>query len=289
MPDSWDTVATDFRFFLISRGKAPETVRTYSSASRMFWRWCAQRETDSRDVDRYAFRQWLAERLESVSSRRAHNDLAALRLFYAMCIEDGRRDDDPTAGATVKRTQSQPTKPVTGEQLQAVLDACKSSRDRTLIMMFAYTGLRIAEMEALNCEDIDWQQCIIHVRHGKGDKARRVAVNPEILGWLRSYLGMFATGPVWRSESRVTQGDRLAHSSIRHIICEAGERAGIPGLHPHQLRATYGVGLLKQGAALDAVQDQMGHSSVATTSIYTYWTREQRGQDASKGLRLLGA
>lgn len=287
MPDSWDTVARDFRYFLKSLGKSDETVRTYSYATGLFWRWCEQRETNARNIDRYIFRQWLTERLERVSSRRAHNDLAALRMFYRMLRDDGHRDDDPTAGATVKRTKAEPTEPISLDQLAAVLRNCINHRDRLIVMMFAYTGLRIAEMTALCAEDIDWERGLVFVRHGKGDKARRVAVNPEVLGWLRSFLGMFPEGPLWRSESRVTRGEPLAQSSIRQIIYDAGARAGIPGLHPHQLRATYGTEMLRQnGGDLQAVQHQMGHSSIETTSLYTYWTREQRGLDHSRNLKL---
>ena len=286
--DPWDSVARAFRIYLTAKGRSPETLRTYVYAVGMFYRWCAERETSAYDVDRYAFRQWLAERLETVSSRRAHNDLAALRSFYAMLNEDGYRDDDPTKGATVKRTKSEPTEPITPDQLQRVVYACRNHRDRLLIMMFAYTGLRIAEMTALCAEHIDWDRSLIHVRHGKGDKARRVAVNPEVLGWLRSYLGMFPEGPVWRSESRVTRGEPLAQSSIRQIVYDAGERAGIPGLHPHQLRATYATQMIAQnGGDIQAVQGQLGHSSIETTAMYTYWTREQRGQDSSRKLRLM--
>ena len=72
-------------------------------------------------LDRAAIRSWLNERMIQVSSARAHNDLAALRLFFAWAKEERWREDDPTENIRVKRTKTLPTAPLENNDLGCML------------------------------------------------------------------------------------------------------------------------------------------------------------------------
>src|SRR5688572_30279263 len=118
---SWDQLARPLRDYLRSCGLSDETCRTYLGNCATFWRWCADRETDARLVDRRTVRAWIAERLDQVSTSRAHNDISGLRYFFRWAKEDGLRSDDPCEGITVKRRKALPTEPITWQELDALL------------------------------------------------------------------------------------------------------------------------------------------------------------------------
>ena len=82
----WPSTARDFGRYLRTAGKAEGTCRTYVYNVAFFAQWCARHECSPQDADREYVRAWLSERLQTVTSARAHNDLAALKQFYA--IED---------------------------------------------------------------------------------------------------------------------------------------------------------------------------------------------------------
>lgn len=282
--ETWEAAARDFRYYLKSKGRSDETVRTYTSALSLFWRWCIQRETAASDVDRPAVRQWITERLDTVSNQRVHNDLAALRHYFTMLREDRFRRDDPTENITIKRGRREPTEPLWSDEFQRLLNSCTLDRDRVLLMIMGYTGMRISEVAGLTAEMIDWQRGEILIT-GKGDKQRRITVNTEALGWLHSFLGMFPEGPIWRSHARRSVGQPLTAHQLRKVIYRIGERAGVE-VHPHRLRAMMATQYVEQFQDIQALQGVLGHSSIETTARYSQWTRERRGQEQMRRLKL---
>jgi site-specific recombinase XerD len=278
----WGQTSVEFRRYLLSSGKAQATATTYVSNLRQFHDWCARYESRPHDMDRATVRNWIADRRTAVSAARAHNDLASLRHFYTWLIELGYRDDDPTTGIKVKRAQTLPTEPVWKGEFDALLAACDNERDRLIILMLAATGLRISELADLDAKDIDWQHGTIQV-HGKGEKERRIAPNPEVLGRLHSFLGMFPEGPLWISRHI---GKPLSAHQIRKIIYTIAERAHVENIHPHRFRAMFGTNFIEQMGDLQALQGAMGHSSPETTARYTQWTKERRQLEQMRGLNL---
>lgn len=271
--DRWNECARNFTYYLKTTGRAEQTARTYVSNLSGFYRWCAQHETDARCVDRSCIRGWLAERENQVSSQRVHNDLAALRLFYEFAKEERWRDDNPTEGIRIKRRKSLPTEPLPSNDLDALLSACTQERDRLIMLMLAYTGMRISELAALTAENIDWRSGIVRIV-GKGDKERRIAPNPDVLRRLHAYLGMFPSGPVWLSRF-----DRpLSAHQIRKIIYTIGARAKV-SVHPHMFRSFFCTEYIEQFGDIQALQGLVGHESIETTARYSEYTKERRGLD----------
>lgn len=275
---SWEQIAKPLQQYLRSCGLSEETVRTYHGNIATFWRWCARHESDARFVDRPAVRAWVSERLEAVSTSRAHNDVSAIRYLFKWAREDRLRDDDPTDGINVKRKKALPTEPLTWEELDILMSVCAEERDRLLLLVFAYTGMRVGEMANMEAEHIDWRRGTIRVL-GKGNKERLIAPNPDILKRLHAYLGMFPSGPVWLSKQRANP---LSAHSIRKVLYGIASQAKVQGVHPHRLRAFFATEYIGQFADIQALQGMMGHESIETTARYSYFTRERRGQEQMK-------
>lgn len=276
--DRWGACSRDFGNYLRTSGRSEQTARTYLSNVLCFYRWTVQREADPRCVDRSWVRAYLAERETQVSSQRVHNDLAALRLWYEFGREERWRDDNPTTGLKIKRGKKLPTEPIWEAELDALLAACTDERDRLMVLVLAYTGMRISEMASLTAEHFDWQHGILRIV-GKGDKERRLAPHPDVLHRLHAYLGMFPSGPIWLSKR---SGGQLSAHQIRKIIYGIADRAGVEGVHPHRFRAFFGTNFVKQFKDMQALQGLMGHESIETTARYTEWTREERGLEMQR-------
>lgn len=154
-----------------------------------------------------------------------------------------------------------------GEQVKAL-------RDRAIVSTMLLTGLRRAELAALEWRDIDFTNGVIAVRHGKGDKPRDPAIFSgaaldALKAWQleqpRGYRFVF----VGLRRGGTFTGDRpMDVSAIWRVVATAAEAAGIGHLAPHDLRRTLATELIATGMTIPDVQAQLGHENASTTMIY---------------------
>lgn len=272
MAQTWGATERLFRDYLLSSGRSPNTARTYVANVYGFWRDCTKYEITPYDADRRVLRSWVSDRLLTVSDSRVHNEMAAIRHFYAWLLEIDHRTDDPTIGIRIKRTKALPTKPLSEEEMMVMLAACECERDRLILLVMGSTGLRISEFAGIKAEDIDWRSGYIKVT-GKGNKERIVKPPPEVLNRLHAYVGMFPSGPIWMSR----WGRPLAAHQVRKLIYCIGATAKVEDVHPHRLRATFATAFIDEHGDIQALQGVMGHESIETTSKYTEYTKQRRG------------
>lgn len=179
--------------------------------------------------------------------------------------------------------QTYPAEVLTPEEVLRLISACSGRgpsgiRNRALLIVLWRGGLRIAEALALYPRDIDVAGGVMHVRHGKGDKSRRIGLDPQAMAvvdrWLdrRRRLGVDGRKPVFCTISRDRfggPGRPMYTSYARNMVKEAGARAAIEKrCHPHGLRHTHAFELANEGTPLHLIQAQLGHSSLATTDRY---------------------
>lgn len=267
--------AEGFGRHLLTTGKSPETVRTYTSALSLFWRWCERHECTPVEIDRDGIRAWLMARSAEVSSTRVHSNLAGLRLFYEWLIEDAYRSDNPTKNLKWKRTQTLPTQPLDMPDVNALYRACQNERDRLIVLLLVYSGVRITEFASMTAEDIDWFKGTVVIKHGKGDVARHVSPAPEVMGRLHSYLGLMPNGYIWRS---LRDKKPMSAHQIRKIIYAITDRAGLNHVHPHRFRSTFACEFLDQfDGDIHALKGAMGHKDISTTARYAKAAELRRG------------
>jgi site-specific recombinase XerD len=284
--DSWVIAADGFSRHLLTTGKSIQTVRTYVSALSLFWRWCDAIEECPDSADKNTLRAWLLHRATTVSSTRVHSNLLGLRLYYDYLIEEGLLKDNPTTGLRWKRTETLATVPLELSDVKALFKACTKERDRLIILLLVYSGVRITEFASMTAEDIDWTRGTITIKHGKGDVAREVSPAPEVMNRLHVYLGLFPEGAVWRSERHNTP--MKAHQ-IRKRIYVVAAKAGIADVHPHRFRATFACEFLEQfDGDIHALKGAMGHKAITTTSAYAKSAELRRGLKKMQAFNLPG-
>lgn len=166
------------------------------------------------------------------------------------------------------------------DEVVALLDACGPENDlyamrmRALIVIMWRSGLRLAEALALRSVDIDRTTLAVRVLHGKGDKARTTATDPQALKIIDGFLE--ARDREWLAMRRrsvpivcTRYGEALKQSYVRRKLPEIAEAAGVERrVHAHIFRHTFAVELSVAGVPVNDIQTLLGHSSLATTSVY---------------------
>jgi len=143
-----------------------------------------------------------------------------------------------------------------------------AARDASILEVFYSTGLRLAELAALELSHFDFFNETIRVK-GKGSKDRIVPLGSHALNALNKYcdLAKVKEGPLFISKAR----KRISTRSISNIVKKYTNLAGLPiGVSPHKLRHSFATHLLDNGADLRSVQTLLGHESLSTTQIYTH-------------------
>jgi integrase/recombinase XerC len=204
--------------------------------------------------------------------------LAALRTYFRFLVAEGALEASPADTVPhphdIQRTPEIADRYAIEELLEGFPDTPAGRRDRAAMELLYAAGLRVGELVALDLGDVKLSQRVVRVR-GKGRKERLVPFGRPAAEALESYLPDRAH---WRRSVTdeddplfVNQrGGRISDRSIRRQLDHAVRHtADLNHLHPHALRHAFATHLLEAGMDLRAIQELLGHSSLATTQIYT--------------------
>ena len=173
-------------------------------------------------------------------------------------------------------TQKRPPEPLNHAEVDALLRICSvrswsGIRNRALIVLLWRSGVRCAEALAIRPCDIDREKQTISVLHGKGDKARLVAIDrwalTEIDLWIshRSSWKIPASAPLFCTRT----GKAIETSHVRRMLPRLAKKAGITRrVHAHGLRHTFAVKMREEGIDIGFISHQLGHSDIETTVRY---------------------
>jgi integrase/recombinase XerD len=209
--------------------------------------------------------------------------LSSVRGFHRFLLDEGIVATDVTVDLAPPKLSKRLPKAITIEQVSLLLAATEGDepvrlRDRALLELLYATGARISEVVSLNVDDVLAEEGVLRLR-GKGSKQRLVPVGSFAQAALQEYL--VRVRPSFSARGKATpalflgpRGARLSRQSAWLIIRDASDRAGLPDavrahISPHTLRHSFATHLLAGGADVRVVQELLGHSSVATTQIYT--------------------
>jgi len=265
-----------------AKGASPHTLRAYGADLRSLAQHLGRRRPDRRlrDATRRELRSWLAS-LGSPGSRPAPASLArrvaTLRGFYAWLVVEGQLAQSPAARIRPPRVPRRVPRILEVPEAAGVVEnppqqGVLALRNRALLELVYSAGLRVGELVALDRGDVDADERLVRVRLGKGGKDRIVPFGPPAAAALDALLrnlppvGLDDTPALFRNH----RGGRLGARSARRIVKEAGRQAGVDGVHPHALRHACATHMLSGGADLRAIQEQLGHESLATTERYTH-------------------
>ncbi|MGH6969001.1 MAG: tyrosine recombinase XerC, partial [Stellaceae bacterium] len=237
-----------------------------------------------------ALSRYLAERHRTgLGARSLSRALAAIRAFTRHGLKHGLFGRDPTLGVrTPKLRRTLPGTLDVDEAARLVeVDAKgghEACRDRAILELLYSSGLRLAELAALDLNDIDLREGLVRVT-GKGAKTRIVPVGSKaraaLANWLKTRLALAGAGETALFVSR--RGTRLARRSIEARVAYWGRHRGLERrVYPHLLRHAFATHMLESSGDLRAVQELLGHASLATTQIYTHLDFQQLARTYDK-------
>ncbi|AXK70925.1 site-specific tyrosine recombinase XerD [Lysobacter sp. TY2-98] len=231
--------------------------------------------------------QYLATRARDGYSPRSNARLlSALRGFYAWCIRQRLRADDPTALLGAPTLPRLLPKALTESQISALLvapdvETPEGLRDKAMLELMYATGLRVSELVGLPTQAVNLRQGALRVT-GKGSRERLVPMGEEAQHWLERYAS--TARPALLAKGRTSpflfvdaKGDVLTRQQFWATVKRVAGVAGIDParISPHGLRHSFATHLLNHGADLRALQMLLGHSSLSTTQIYTLVAKEK--------------
>jgi len=248
------------------RGYSLETIKTYKIALELLVK---EHEIEKKGSSVIVNIMPLRLKLANHSKKAIATKLSAIRSFIKY-LNDYKGSNLKLKGAQSVKVPKTLPKPLRKDDILKVIDNSDFKTSLIIYMLYAL-GLRISELSNLKLSDIrsEW----IRVT-GKGNKSREVPIiahlNQKILKYKEQYLPK-----VYLFEK---DGKALNDAQLRYLITKEFAKYGIKAT-PHQLRHSFASDLLQEGARVSDVSELLGHSSMATTQIYTKLTNSKKLKD----------
>ncbi len=285
-----DALADFERHLGVERDLSVHTVRAYlADVTGLARHACRLGHHEPAALDLRTLRSWLANQQVTGHSRTTLARRAtAARVFTAWLARTGRTPTD--AGASLGSPKAQRTLPAVlraDEAAELVRGAAESAddgspigvRDVAILELLYATGIRVGELVSLDVDDLDRERNVVRV-FGKGRKERTVPFGHPAARALDRWL--VEGRPQLRAEGAGgalfvgARGRRIDQRAVRTLVHRLiADVPGAPDIGPHGLRHTAATHLLEGGADLRAVQEILGHASLATTQLYTHVTTDR--------------
>lgn len=277
--DSSDTILENYlRYIRYEQQLADSSCKTYQ---RILTTLAQQASKPLHQLDHAALQELLnAAYRKGLNPRTLVQRRAALRSYFSWLKMQGICSHDPTTGLKLpKRREQALPEALSSEELNQLLQlqpGLESDpifiRDNAIAELFYSSGLRLAELAALNIDCIGKQ----HLRiRGKGGKIRNIYIGEKARTALKQWQAARSKFCAPSSEELALfvsrRGSRLSHRGIQ-LALKRLARQTLPGrhIHPHQLRHSFASHILQSSQNIRGVQELLGHSSLSTTQIYTH-------------------
>lgn len=289
VPDRFAAVLEEYAEHLaLERGRSEHTRRAYLTDLRSLFAFLDTRAPGAGldALDLPVLRGWLAAQAAGGAARTTlARRTSAVKTFTAWASRRGLMAADPATRLQMPKARRTLPAVLRQDQALAALHAADlgaqqgdplALRDRLIVEMLYATGIRVSELCGLDVDDVDTGRRVIRVL-GKGNKQRTVPFGTPALraleSWLRDGRPDLAgadSGPALLLGPR---GGRLDPRQARTVVHQTVSAVdGAPDMGPHGLRHSAATHLLEGGADLRVVQEILGHSSLATTQLYTHVT-----------------
>lgn len=268
------------------RNRSKYTVENYGAdlyAFQAFVRGCDE-DVSWQTVDVDLIRNWMESMMDKGNSATSINRrLSSLRSFYRFALQRGKVDRDPAYH--IKGPKKARVLPyyLREEEMDRLLDngfpgnSFPEIRNRTIILTFYSTGIRLSELVGLDIHSIDFGAAQLKVL-GKRNKERIIPFGKELSDALRIYIEARKEVADATTDALFVnnKGLRMQAEHVRkEVKRELTKVTTMKKRSPHVLRHTFATAMLNEGSDLESIKELLGHESVSTTEIYTHTTFEQ--------------
>ncbi|KUI39944.1 recombinase XerC [Mycobacterium sp. GA-1199] len=275
-------------YLALERGRSEHTRRAYLGDLRSLFGFMSERghEVGLDALSLPVLRAWLAAQAAAGAARTTlARRTSAVKMFTSWAVRRGLIAGDPAVRLQVPKARRELPAVLREDQALDAMAAAKSGaeqgdpmalRDLLIVELLYATGIRVSELCGLDIDDVDMPRRLLRVL-GKGNKQRTVPfgvpAQDAMTAWLdrgRPALATADSGPALLLGARGRRLDPRQARTVVHQTVAAVD--GAPDIGPHGLRHSAATHLLEGGADLRIVQELLGHSTLATTQLYTHVT-----------------
>ena len=290
--DVAEKIVAEFEEALVADGKATKTLESYVGDIRAFLQWLELKgNTFTGNLKRFhvtSYRNYLVQEAyevntinKKINSLQSFNQFLIDKEYLTEQIVDLKKDKVKVAAGSEGEVEV-----FTDAEIEQLLFYIQSeevtARDRLIILMLLYTGVRVSELVNVKLKDVDVLAMNLTVVWGKGGKRREVPLKGEVIDAVREYLegerknNKFAGSEYLILTNRSAKMDRDA---VNRLLNRMESKLDIR-MHPHKFRHTFCTRLLKRGVELTTVAKLAGHSSIQTTAKFYINTSQNDKRNA---------
>ncbi len=262
----------------LERRLSAHTIKSYRRDLQCLTDFCSGEQLDAWDQlrDHHIRRFAATSHAKGLGGRSIQRRLSGARSFFNYLIRENQLENNPAVDISAPRMPKKLPETLDVDQMAKLLDISGTEPadicDKAMLELLYSSGLRLAELVALNIGDIDTRDGMVRVT-GKGNKTRVLPVGrfavKAINAWMRS-RGKLATA----SENAVfvgPKGTRISPRSVQNRVKRRARMAGLPQrVYPHLFRHSFATHMLESSRDLRGVQELLGHADISTTQVYTH-------------------
>ncbi len=280
-----ELISRYLQYVTVEKGLSRNTIEAYQRDLTYYNRFLKARQVDTLGsiTEKTVFDYLVSRRQGNLQAASIARSLVTIRNFHQFLLQENISAKDPTENLDAPKLEKHLPKTLSSAQVEKLLNqpdltSTLGFRDRTILELMYASGLRISEVIKLEEDNIDLS--VAYVRcFGKGGKERIVPLGKTAVQFLKQYkksirLKLLKPGSLDKALFVTQQGREFSRTGLWKVIKKYGRQSGIPKLTPHLLRHSFATHLLEHGADLRSIQEMLGHSSIATTQIYTSIAKE---------------
>ncbi|MCY4413839.1 MAG: tyrosine recombinase [Alphaproteobacteria bacterium] len=269
---------------VIEKGASKNTVEAYGRDIKRFCASLAPDYTNVQDLDTDSVRTHLTS-LSFLSGISVRRTIASLQNFFSFLLEEGHIKKNLLEGIARPKITKKLPRVLTEEEVRSFIDGASqiskafAERNVAIVEVLYATGMRVTELVTLRKGDVFYDEKLIKV-FGKGSKERFVLLHDCALDVLYAYTKTLSTDSAWLFPSSRDKKQHMTRQAIFLLLKKIAVHVGIDpeAVSPHILRHAFATHLLAGGADIVSLQKMLGHSSIASTQIYTHVLTNQLTQ-----------
>lgn len=260
---------------------SPHTVTAYLKDLESFLHFATEEYQYNNivDVNYTIIRSWIVFLVDTgISNRTVNRKISSLKTYYKFLLKTSQIEFNPLAKHKALKTSKKIQVPFSENEIVSVMQFLKDDnsfeglRDRLIVELFYSTGIRRAELINVKINEVSFAQKSIKVL-GKRNKERIIPLLPTVLESIQAYLfqrknlqNIVDEQYLFLTLKGVKLYETLVYRIINAYFSKASEKVK---RSPHILRHSFATHLLNEGADINAVKELLGHSSLASTQVYT--------------------
>ena len=267
-------------WLMLERGLSPNTRAAYGADAARLVQWLAEQGSSPQQADTDMLHAFVAELHDlGIAPRSQARIISGIKSLYRYMRLEHLIDTNPSLLLDAPRTGHHLPEVLSVQEVDAMLAAIDPAaqhavRNRAIIEVLFSCGLRVSELVTLEISRINLQLGFLTVT-GKGSKERMVPLSPSAIYEIEQWMQERTRYPVKAGHEGYLflnrSGRALTRVMVFYIVRDLAAAAGIrKTISPHTLRHSFATALLEGGANLRAIQQMLGHESIATTEIYLH-------------------